>query len=634
MGSALLATINSRTARARVLQSALALLMLGCSLGGAAYVVEAVADSGRPEESAPRAAAAPLNAHVSYDATCSPFAAAQWERGHRYARTVVSSTPFEQCVSNTMRARYIACGDEPNSNATIDVKVASVMEMLRQFNNNVQMSCAANGSSEAAYQGYKTYGSHDMTMGSGYHESLGDWNTYGGPGREFEPWNWRVGDSIHEFMHTHDYVHVGGDNCTGSGDCTDANCQWTTRCGGSGVPPRTMTWSTAGASSEEFCASRWLGDDRAYYSRGEPSAVYIADSCGGAIVQQSRTVCKRKATDGPCAANELYLLKGWTGKSDDPQDPGAECGCVADPRTLISLSGRNGRLSAIDGGGREIRTSETTAWGPWQTFYAIDYLGQGWMNYDFVQLKTFGGNWVNHDFSARRNVPWRIQIGSSALGLNPLRTGASVTMRSNSPIGDRYASDNGANLSYVSVTSPLTDAQRFYLEVVQREQIVYLRGAHGGYITEDSNGVLWNTTPDSTLADTRVSANPSKAAAAFWILDWNGGNLESGDSVSLQGFRGDRWHYVSTSFSPAGQMRMRHSAGRDERFVIRKVSGTPGSMINDKDVISLRSRNGNYVTAMPADASYELRNAGTWEGPWQRFTLRMVQHHDRFRATW
>jgi hypothetical protein len=80
----------------------------------------------------------------------------------------------------------------------------------------------------------------------------------------------------------------------------------------------------------------------------------------------------------------------------------------------------------------------------------------------------------------------------------------------------------------------------------------------------------------------------------FTLKDWNGGALMSGDEVSLQAHDG---LYLSVDPGAGGQLYARAStAGPDERFVIRKIGGTGGPIL-DGDAIALEVRSGRYLGA-------------------------------------
>jgi hypothetical protein len=79
----------------------------------------------------------------------------------------------------------------------------------------------------------------------------------------------------------------------------------------------------------------------------------------------------------------------------------------------------------------------------------------------------------------------------------------------------------------------------------------------------------------------------------FTLKDWNGGALESGDSVSLQAHGG---LYLSVQPGAGGRVYANASvAGVPERFIIRKLGGD--GTILPGDAIALQTRSGRYLGA-------------------------------------
>ena len=143
---------------------------------------------------------------------------------------------------------------------------------------------------------------------------------------------------------------------------------------------------------------------------------------------------------------------------------------------------------------------------------------------------------------------------------------------------------------------------------------------------------MWNKRSAAQLASNDVSVQRD---AAFWMLVLNGGRLENNDRIVLEGFANEQYHYASTAFEGTGQARGRNGFGSSETFVVVKLSGSSGSEIRHDDRIALRSSQGTYLTAMPADYfDGQIQNYGTFVGTWQGFTLRHVSQHDRARPSW
>jgi hypothetical protein len=95
--------------------------------------------------------------------------------------------------------------------------------------------------------------------------------------------------------------------------------------------------------------------------------------------------------------------------------------------------------------------------------------------------------------------------------------------------------------------------------------------------------------------DRNVSSGPllrGSPWSEFTVKDWTGGDLQSGDSVTLQGHDG---LYLTIETGVGGKVNaLSTTAGRSERFVLRKVDGTSGP-IRSGDSIVLETRDRLYL---------------------------------------
>jgi hypothetical protein len=79
----------------------------------------------------------------------------------------------------------------------------------------------------------------------------------------------------------------------------------------------------------------------------------------------------------------------------------------------------------------------------------------------------------------------------------------------------------------------------------------------------------------------------------FSLKDWNGGDLESGDTVSLQAHDGQ---YLTVENGSSARVFARASvASRNERFTVRKIGGTGAIKIGDS--VAFQTRTGKYLGA-------------------------------------
>ncbi|MBL8682479.1 MAG: hypothetical protein JNK05_25150 [Myxococcales bacterium] len=204
--------------------------------------------------------------------------------------------------------------------------------------------------------------------------------------------------------------------------------------------------------------------------------------------------------------------------------------------------------------------------------------------------------------------------------------------------GATYAANNGSTLAAVSTNG----AANQLLTVVEprRAHLVYLRTYHGTYVNRDASMALYNQRTNAELSGTNAAV---KASAAFWVIDWNGGELQDGDWISLESFENSSYHYASViDGDHTGHARLANAVTAYEKFRINILNGATGSVTysndgaaNDNNVVSLQSSHGTFLTAMPANYySSQIRNYGPYEGDWQRFEIVFVQEFDRHRPTW
>ncbi len=534
-----------------------------------------------------------------------PFPAAYAERALEKARIVASSNAFAQCVANTMQAQYMNCSD-PNQGQSREFQIADAWETFKASQSvDVQIlhTRAAGGSEWSGPDGAE-YGTTGISVQGHYNEDFADWGWYSG----FQPWNYRTAGMIHEFTHQLNY------------------------------------WHTDDAASRAECAAR--NGRASYEALGEPSMPYIYGDCGGQVIEESYAQCPNA-----CAPGQVRLLKSWTGTSSTTQ-PDGPCACVKDPRHVIALRSRtSGKVvTAVGGGNDEIRTDWSDNIGAWQWLYVYDYNGGNWKNNDVVSVRSFnmdlypnlpdatdnsegylglpGGSTY---FTATSQVPYGLQFRSSTA----IRDGAVVRMKA----AGNYAKDNGTHLE--RTTNASDPANDFELIEPRREHLVYLRTYHGNYVHRDAAGQLYNRLTDADMTSSDLT---QRSSAAFWVIDWNGGYLKDGDSISLESFQDGSYQYLSVRDGDhLGHARLSNTVGPYETFTVNILDGSSGQVRysndgrsgNDHNRISLRSANGTYLTAMPSDYyASQIRNYGPSEGTWQGFDLVFVQEYDRHRAAW
>lgn len=436
---------------------------------------------------------------------------------------------------------------------------------------------------------------------------------------------------LHEFAHTHDYQHMDF-NC--STHCGDASCAWTSTCGGTGIPPASVTSiGTAGFAQQEFCSYENLGRDNAYYSRGDPSLAYIITDCAHNLVVQSHEACGKASAPGVCSDwSALRFLSSWSGSAGQEQSNTGMCGCYDDPRKIVALRTNLGQaLTAVNGGGSDVRTDWSPTTGAWQWMYLID-LGGGTLNSgDGVQLKTHTGHWLQTNYSASLMAPKNHIIYNTVGG--PIVNGSTVKLGNvwlnpSTWLNEwRYASAGPSLLTYSAGSG--SPANEFVLERPRRDTLVHLATSTGSFVRVNaSTGTMYGWT-NRTAAELQSGTSQQQGEAAFWLVDHNGGDLVSGDQVSFETFVNDSFAYLSVLGVGTGQVRTVSGIAATSRFTVTKDTAGDAT-IRHGDTITLRSSTSNLLTS----SGGQLTNAGTTVTAAQRFVLRHVSQHDRSRPTW
>jgi hypothetical protein len=534
-----------------------------------------------------------LNGRTIYDSSSDnyvePFTAAVLERMTFLARTVGATTAFERCVVNTMRARYMNCGDTFES-SNPENEIAEAWTRFRTWNNhmlyrNPAVSLPGAGASAPGGQAGDPYGTHLIDFYESFTRGR-DWTD-----DTVNEWPHFTRLLIHEYMHTLGYGHL-------------------VPRGGAETPVATACALQNGKSS--------------YFEDGDPSAVHIYEDCALAVLEQSEGRCNATPI---CASNQVRVVSGWTGTNATSQ-PTGDCMCASDPRHVFALSTSTGDMvTAMSGGGGAISTNWSNSIGAWQWFYGYDRNGASWASADSTWVKSFSGPYLRRGsdgvFRADSTAPWGTRM--DLVSGTQLGNGATVTLRQ----GTSYAYSDGSTLR--STTSSTDSRARFVVHEPRRDHLVYLRTAHDRFVSADlaNPRYVWNQLDGGDL---ETGSEAVRASAAFWIVDWNGGELQDGDVISLEQFAASSYHYLSAGDGGhTGHVRMVNGVNTHERWVIRRVGSGTGPITHETQ-ISLQSAHGTYLTATSSTYfPYEVRNYGTFVGAWQRFELRFVFHHDQDR---
>jgi len=129
----------------------------------------------------------------------------------------------------------------------------------------------------------------------------------------------------------------------------------------------------------------------------------------------------------------------------------------------------------------------------------------------------------------------------------------------------------------------------------------------------------------STLYASATSKTDPNATLYFY--DLNAAHLRSGDPVAVAIKSGSTRWYMRAVNGGGGEVRIDkllanndpQNATTSERFIIQKLSGTPGTILNHGDTFALRASNGQYVVAENGGGGAINANR-TVRAEWETFT--------------
>ena len=280
-------------------------------------------------------------------------------------------------------------------------------------------------------------------------------------------------------------------------------------------------------------------------------------------------------------------------------------------------------------------TRWSAGWGSWQIFIAIETRGtpDAWYSGEPVVLKSFKGPFLSTRFDATDSTPNELTVfktdGAGNLLSGAIENGSQVHLWDSG----RFARDDGNQL--VAGGTSTAGATAFHVMEPTRH-LVYLSTAHGAYI-DVATGQVKNTTASfvldyGTQVDRRGDLlDPGlvrlQRRAAFWLIDWNGGDILSNDAVSFQTLDDDsngNHRFVSTNGT--AELGLANGVSSGSRFTVEVLDG---STVSHHATVAFRSSIGTYVTAMPPDYfDSQIRNYGPFVGAWQRFRVSFVHSYD------
>ncbi|MEO0898223.1 MAG: VCBS repeat-containing protein [Bacteroidota bacterium] len=228
----------------------------------------------------------------------------------KFARIVVSTDAFEQCVRHRMRERYKKCIGDPHYDASLEIQIQKVLEAVRSLN-KVHIKCTGGSGNASTHLGeYGKMNKKSFSWGewfSAVHNQLDRrvCNLDAGerPGThncrwaEYPwPYSQAAGIVVHELLHTHGYTHGANDQ--------------------EGALP----------------ACGYDEDDDWHFQVN--TIPYIVGNCVDEIISQSASACNLRA----CGTSyQLQLVTSYNG---------SRCACVNDPgqRGIGLLEIESGKL--------------------------------------------------------------------------------------------------------------------------------------------------------------------------------------------------------------------------------------------------------------------------------------------------
>lgn len=607
--------------------------------GFVAAAAACAAPGGPDHRHDPGATQAPLRGEAD-GAQCTPFMLTHIDRAQDIASALLHNEAFTDCVEDRISESYMDCGDGAPG---VDV-LEEVATALRAGNHirlnciqRVGGPCGTGGTCPAGQicrDGYCGINQDSAAVGSwnlqdevlfnvGSHWTNEHWHTAIQPQQATNPaypWNAAADTLLHEFSHTHAYLHE--ENATLQAECANSN----------------------GRGS--------------YYENGEPSIPYIVSECAANAVSAVYDMGLDLHTT-LCPVDSLALPATYDPSMNDPLEyDSVRAGfegfvCERINRRRIWIRTGNGHFfSASSGGGAEL-TAKSTGGGDWERLYVHDWDGGALDSGDLVSLRVHntptGPQFVRvsstsgGELTADGTDPNEIRALFTiyrASGSGPIETGTPIRLYSWAR--NRYvtAVGNGGGALVSDAWNPST-WETFTIEEPRRAFLVSFRTAaeNRAIAFEPSGGIN-----DLQLVTPAPVGSPQERNEYFWVFDHGRGLLEDtasglndGDIITLRTDRYDEYWSWSTCGSGTGKVSGRgFYMNQCNRFRLDREAG-PGR-IRDGDVVYLSSlSHGNWLTAVPSSYSdpalrNRVVNNRTTAPPtsnelnWERFTVHFAQN--------
>jgi hypothetical protein len=527
---------------------------------------------------------------------CTPFELAVYDRAARIGRTVSSGDGFRTCFENTMRDRYMACGDSaesglglgpsrpavstPGSEADMDVRVERAFRLVGLLNNRMDQRCFPGTSKPGVNAPLGTFahpGDAAVNFdGGAIHESKtawtsGEWGATGVPSRDMEPWKWWGGTVGHEFAHSHGYIHPGfgcskptmalGSGVTYPIDFPSNRRRFRLRFG-LGGPFTTIVFNTGTNSLANIVSTINAATGRT------PPVASTAGTPPQLKLSADHASERLMVIDGPGPPGALAIL-GMTGGIINE---GPECG-----------SAQCSWTSACDGSGTPPHTTLPPSQSDWDFFG--EFSGRlefcTWVNTEGSadDLKTYYGLDVGDRLEP--SVPYMISDCSTAV----VETSQQICGR----VLDNPTCGDGEVMLVATWNGRSQDAQsgtpNDCVCVPDPRNVVYLVGAqNGGMLTAPNGG--GSSTIQTTITQrigpwqmfAAIDPNlPSLTGPTGDALGWS-----YGDPVELKTNSG---HWVDPTFKPDDIRYPQSPDGAFVGFFFDSPDGATGRIVSGADVV-------------------------------------------------
>ena len=212
----------------------------------------------------------------------------------------------------------------------------------------------------------------------------------------------------------------------------------------------------------------------------------------------------------------------------------------------------------------------------------------------------------------------RLEVGGVSIGSVSVPYGGGLSVYDTFTLGSKFVIQGKHNLRLVFEQGSINLDWIFVKKIDKSVGFKAINGVN--FMVAEAGG------GDTTYAN-RTAQGPWET---FTLIDINGGNLVSGDTIRLQTHNG---YFVvaenggTPDQEPSPNARVKANRLLPsiwEQFTVEKVSGSPGSTIIDNDQVAIKSYNGYYFTAINGGGDEVYANRRQILS-WETFTIKIAQ---------